>query len=126
MIPVQTLRTAERWTLRLTAVLVGLALFARLFSGVAFAEVPAPGLVPICAGGQIVWVDLSDLQSDGEQAPSDPCPYLGLAMLPDWPEPGLSWPAELPRRTDMRDAHLAPAPGAMAAPYQSRAPPDLS
>ncbi|MEM7506577.1 MAG: hypothetical protein AAF415_07510 [Pseudomonadota bacterium] len=119
-----TLRYAEAWTLRLTALMVGLALFARLFGGLAFAEPPAPGMVPICAGGEIVWIDLDEPEvSEGQELPSDPCPYLGLAMLPGWPAPGLIRPADAYRMVMRLGAGTVPSAHAINRPYRSRAPP---
>ncbi|MCL5778942.1 hypothetical protein M1105_18370 [Limibaculum sp. FT325] len=67
----------------------------RLLVGPAFATV-APGLIALCAGTEIVWV-----QADGS-IPADqtrePCPWLGLSAAPAQP------PTPLPLR------RLAPVP----------------
>ena len=115
------MQQAERAVMALAGALVALALVARLFAGPAFAE-PRDGLVPICAGGQLVWISVED----PETAPvTDPCPWIGLAIAAEPAEPAVTLTAATPARI----AHLEPvASSPLDRPRQRhlpRAPPGV-
>jgi hypothetical protein len=103
--------------------LLALALAGRLVAGPAFAHPAMPGLVPICAGGEIVLVALGD-EAPGAPAPSpEPCPWMGLGpVLSTAEQPRLPVIRLLPRIA--RPAPLPlPAPRRSARAHRARAPP---
>ncbi len=97
------------------APLLALALVARLFAGPAFLPPPTPGLVPICAGGVIIYVVLPGypvsvpVEDDEREAGrgAEACPWLGLAASPDLGAP----------------AALGPVGPALARPTPAAVPP---
>ncbi|MEL6337245.1 MAG: hypothetical protein AAFQ88_11465 [Pseudomonadota bacterium] len=85
-----------------------LALLLRVLAGPALASPPAPGMIPICLGGQIVYVALDgfgvdDLSTMLDEGPAEetatrgePCPAVGFALAvappPPLVAPRAAWP----------------------------------
>lgn len=104
---------------------LALALAARVFAFTALAAAPGAGVVPLCLGGQIVYVTL-----EGYDGPTEPvegtetvvCPWLGMG--PDQPAAPLWLPHPQPLiagHTDAPGLQLG-ATGRHDA-YDPRAPP---
>lgn len=104
---------------------LAILLIAKLLSG-PWTLPPTPaGLIPICAGAEIIYVDPATGQPvetpDGSH--STPCPYFGLAQGVEPPAP-----LRVPRttgfqRVDWRVADRASAPSVRHLGFRSRAPP---
>lgn len=105
------------------AIALGLAMALRLAALPSLLPQPSAGLVPICAGGQIVYLAIG---ADGplpDGAPAaDPCPVFGLAHAVP------AAPPALPVRAGAAASAKAPvgaSRGTRRAPpaYRPRAPP---
>ena len=109
------------------SILIAVALALRLLAGPAFAAPPVPGLVPICAGGQIVYVALEGYGGPEDPAPEhgpDPCPWMGLGPLLGAVEPPalpVAVAAAAPQGPSAGPERLQ---AGRAAGYRPRAPPE--
>lgn len=109
----------------LITVLLALTLAVRVISAPFILAAPAPGLMAICSGGQIVYISMKDGQpveaEDGQTG--EACPYFGvLSVLPETDVPQV---APVPVRShDISLEATALVTGLIASGnYRPRAPP---
>lgn len=122
--------TRRRLTLRpaLLATLAAALLLARAIAPSA-TEAP-PGLIPICSGGEIIYVALDhDSDDNGGNRPTGDterqiCPWLGLFAAAAWSPPSLHVERSAAPTLTPPARLVAATPGVRAA-YLSRAPPQL-
>ena len=105
------------------ALLLGLVLALRVIAVPFVMAAPAPGLMAICSGGEIVYVSLDTGQPVSNGPAADPCPFFGTtaALTGAGPDPARpvfaasDIPVVLPAR-------IVPAPRRVVA-HAPRAPP---
>ncbi|QIE56893.1 hypothetical protein G5B40_16485 [Pikeienuella piscinae] len=113
------------------AVILALLLSFRAFAPAAIAA-PAEGYVPICTGGEIVYVAVNELAGSAENAPTTktapadaPCPWFGLNHATLEALAGAPPPIALP--APPAPPHVAPTPLHVATTaFRPRAPPGFA
>ena len=108
---------------RLLGAALSLLLVFRLLLGPALLPPPAPGLVPICGGTEILYLSLDGSVEAPGGTIADPCPFHGLTA--EAAEPVLPLTLPLPQRFAEQAPPAIPAPPHLVARtgYSSRAPP---
>lgn len=107
------------------ALLLGLVLALRLVAAPIILQAPAPGLMAICSGGEIIYISMEDGQpvSEGEGPASASCPFFSVMSV----LPGVETPVPVPVRLARPVEPLAVAAQLRAIEafrdYRSRAPP---
>ncbi len=75
--------------------LLGCVIVLRLVAAPFIIASPAPGIMAICSGGQIVYISMQDGQPvdtpDGAEV--DPCPFFGIVSVVAQADPVLTPPA---------------------------------
>src|SRR6056297_3590388 len=107
------------------AVRLGLVLLValRLLGGQAALSAPAPGLVALCMGGEIVYVRLAGPDAPVDMPAPDPCPWMGSPPVTEPAGQPLLRPARTPRHVRWTAAAEPAGPAFAAANYSARAPP---
>lgn len=107
----------------LLAPLLALVVALRVIAAPLVMTAPEPGMIAICAGGQIVYVSLDGAPSDADAPKPDPCPFLGITLALN--EPATNVPA--PHRDALGLVHpiprIAGTPGRLQPVNPARAPP---
>ncbi len=112
---------------RAMALILALTLALRIVAAPMIMAAPAPGLMAICTGGQIVYVSMEDGQPVGEDAPSISCPFFSITSVVALAELSIKPPQALVVvELSAAITDVAPVGAARAADNQSRAPPLLS
>lgn len=62
------------------AVVLALVVALRVVAAPVLLAAPEPGMIAVCAGGQIYYVTLNGDPVEGEAHEADPCPFLGLTL----------------------------------------------
>lgn len=111
---------------RLLGAALSLVLVVRLLLGPGMLPAPEPGMVAVCGGTALIYIDLRSGKGPPRHVPGAPCPFYGFAAAP--PQPGVPL---LPPRQAVFTGHPAPAgpvrlAGAGRAGYTPRAPPPVA
>lgn len=88
---------------------------------------PAPGIMAICAGGEIIYISMEDGQpvDDDSGFDAEPCPFFGImSMLADVHPPDPAPVALSVLEVRPLAGHNLPS-GVIPSAYRSRAPPAL-
>ena len=106
-------------------VMLALVLAMRLVAAPIILSAPAPGLMAICSGGQIIYISMEDGQpvGEGEGPQSTSCPFFGVMSV----LPGADMPIVPPMQLVLHDLPFAPeltfTDASRFADYRPRAPP---
>ncbi|WP_371228494.1 DUF2946 family protein [Roseovarius sp. 2305UL8-3] len=108
------------------ALILAMTLALRIVAAPVIMAAPAPGLMAICTGGQIVYVSMEDGQPVGEDAPSIACPFFSITSVVALAELSIAPPRSLiVTELSSTIGDVAPASLTRATDNQSRAPPLL-
>lgn len=118
----------RRWLLtrQVTACVLALVLVMRLVSAPYVMASPAPGIMAICSGGEIIYISMKDGQpvEDSGEFATEACPFFGItSVLADTYPPHVA-PRVLTAAQAEPIAGLALPSDISRHDYHSRAPPD--
>ncbi|MFK7939777.1 MAG: hypothetical protein AB8B82_10375 [Roseovarius sp.] len=108
------------------ACVLALVLVMRLVAAPYVMASPAPGIMAICSGGEIVYISMKDGQpvEDNEEYAAEACPFFGIISVLDDTYPPSVAPRVVTAAQAATIAGLALTSQRSKHAYNSRAPPE--